>query len=176
MGCSRSIPKRIDHPPCSFPRPLREAYNRVMTKSQIITLIIAAYGAVLSTIAIATQYLSDRVKVKLKVMRNMKTHNAPEYEGMTIVTVDVVNIGRRPATIVKVGATGLYPRLHFVAMDTKPRLPYEITEGQYTTTILNQGSHGRKYKLQQASLFRHWKSRIQFKWFSRKKKASAATP
>jgi len=161
-----------------------------MPRSEIITSIIAAYGAVLSTIAIARQYLSDRVKVKLKVMRNMKTHNAPDYDGMTIVTVDVVNIGRRPVTIVKVGATGLYPRLHFVAMDTKPTLPYEITEGQYTTTIMNQAeinlptidywvaldSHGRKYKQQEASLFRHWRSRIQFKWSSRKKKASAATP
>ncbi len=161
-----------------------------MTTSDIITLLIAGYGAILSTIAIVSQCLSDRVKVKLKVMRNMKTHNAPEYEGMTIVTVDVVNIGRRPVTVVTVGATGLYPRLHFVAMDNKPTLPHEITEGKYTTTILNQAeidlptidywvaidSHGRKYRLREASLFKHWKSRIQFTWSGRKKKASVATP
>jgi hypothetical protein len=161
-----------------------------MTTSDIITLVIAGYGAVLSTIAIARQYFGDRVKLKLKVRRNTKTHNAPEYEGMTVVTVDVVNVGRRPVTVVTVGATGLYPRLHFVATDNKPTLPYEITEGKYTTTILNQAeidlptidywlaidSHGRKYRLREAPLFKHWKSQIQHKWSSRKTKARAATP
>lgn len=152
-----------------------------MSRSEIITLIIAAYGAVLSTIAILVQLLSDRAKVKLKVRRNMKTHNAPQYEGMTIVTVDVVNTGRRPVTITTVAATGLYPRLHFVAMDNTPPLPHEITEGKYITTILNQAeidlptidywsaydSHSRVYMLREASLFKHWKSEIQRKWSGR---------
>jgi len=43
-----------------------------MTKSEIVTALIALYGAVLSTIAIARQIAGDWVKVKLTVKRNME--------------------------------------------------------------------------------------------------------
>ena len=42
-----------------------------MTTAETITVIIATYGAILSTIAIAWQITGDRVKVKLTVQRNI---------------------------------------------------------------------------------------------------------
>jgi|GEM_PF-5748667 hypothetical protein len=50
-----------------------------MKRSEIITLIIAGYGAVLSTITILRQYFGDRVKVKLSVKRNMQMAGDPRY-------------------------------------------------------------------------------------------------
>jgi hypothetical protein len=43
-----------------------------MKPSEIITTVIAVYGAVLSTIAILRQFFTDKVKVKMTVSRNMQ--------------------------------------------------------------------------------------------------------
>jgi hypothetical protein len=55
-----------------------------MKKSEIISAIIAAFGAVLSTIAVARQWRSDRVKVKLTVQGNMQMVGYPRHEGITL--------------------------------------------------------------------------------------------
>lgn len=55
-----------------------------MKKSEIITAIIAVYGAVLSTVTILRQYLSDRVKVKVTVRKNMMMVGDPRYEAITL--------------------------------------------------------------------------------------------
>jgi hypothetical protein len=148
-----------------------------MKRSEIITMIIAVYGAVLSTIAILRQFFSDRANVKVTVRRNMQIIGDPRYQGVTLTVVRVTNVGRRPVTITSPGASGLYPNLSFVVKDSSPQLPYEITEGQYITAQLPQAgldfsiidyweaqdSHGRIHKLHEASRFKHWKSIILLK-------------
>ena len=159
-----------------------------MKTSEIITAIIAAYGAVLSTIAILRQVFGDRVNVKLTVKRNMEMINDPRYARMTLTILEVVNAGRRPVTITTFGAIRLYPNTNFVAIDSRPQLPCEITEGKYITSIWDQAdldfssidywaawdSHGRVHKLREASLFEHWRSVIQLKRSFRKRKKNPA--
>lgn len=154
-----------------------------MTKSDVITFIIAAYGAVLSTIAIAKQFVSDRIKVKLTVRRNMNIVGDPRYHGKTLTILKVINVGHRPVTITTGGAMSLHPSTtHWVFSESKPRFPCEITEGKYITCIADQGdidfstvdywtavdSRGTTHTLQEASRIRHWKSAIRRKFLSTK--------
>jgi hypothetical protein len=148
-----------------------------MTRSEIVTAIIAAYGALLSTFVFLRQVFSDRAKVKLTVKRNMEMINDPRYANMTLTILEVINTGRRPVTITTFGAIRLYPNTNFVAVDSRPQLPCEITEGKYITSIWDQAgldfstidywgawdSRGRVHKLREASLLNHWKSVIQRK-------------
>jgi hypothetical protein len=159
----------------------------IMKKTEIITAIIAVYGAVLSTIAIVRQFVSDRVKVKLTVRKNMEMVGDPRYDGMTLTILTVTNIGRRPVTITTFEAIRLHPNQNFVAIDSRPQLPSEITEGKFITSIWDQkdidfslidywaawDSHGRVYKLQEASWFKHSKSVFRLKRSFRKKKAAS---
>jgi hypothetical protein len=161
----------------------------LMTRSEISTLIIAGYGAVVSTFAVVRQFFSDRVKVRLTIKRNMEMINDFRYAGLTLTIFEVINVGRRPVTITTFGAMRLYPNTHFAAVDSRPPLPCEITEGKYITSIWDQvgidfstidywaawDSHGRAHKLQEASWFKHWKSKIQYKWSFRKKASPTAT-
>ena len=52
-----------------------------MKASEIVTAVIAVYGAVLSTIAIVRQWRGDKVKVRLTVNRNRVIVGDPRYEG-----------------------------------------------------------------------------------------------
>jgi hypothetical protein len=151
-----------------------------MKASEIITAIIAIYGAVLSTVAIVKQLVSDRVKVKVTVSRNMEMVGDPRYNGMTLAILTVTNVGRRPVTITTFGANRLYPcNTNLAVMDSRPPMPCEITESKYITSIWDQAeldfstidywaawdSQGRIHKLQEASWFRHWKSAIQRRFY-----------
>jgi hypothetical protein len=159
------------------------AVKHTMTKYQIITaigtaiaLLIALYGAVLSTI----NFRRDRARVKLEVTRNKSTvHTSAMFGKITssaTVTLRITNVGRRPVTIVKSGAMWLYPNYFMAARMNSPPLPHEITEGKFIDTTIDQDidfsqidywgvrdSHGRRYKLQEASWFKHWKSALQRK-------------
>jgi hypothetical protein len=140
------------------------------------TTIIAVYGAVLSTLAIVRQLMDAQIKVKVTVSRDMQM-NDPLYRGKALTIVKTTNHGRRPVTITTVVAINLYPHDNFVAVDHRPQLPCEITEGQYVTTILDQegldfsildywmavDSRDKKYKLREASRFEHWKSLVRRK-------------
>ena len=53
-----------------------------MKTSEIVTIAIAIYGAVLSTVAIIRQLKSDRVKVKLTVRKNREMVGSPKYQGL----------------------------------------------------------------------------------------------
>jgi hypothetical protein len=143
-----------------------------MTKSEIATIIIAIYGAVLSTIAIVRQFFSERVKVELTVQKNMQMVGHPRYAGMTLIVVTITNIGHRPVTIVSFGEIRLQPNTNFAGMDSNPQLPCELTEGKYVTSYWNQDdldfstidywtardSRGKEYRLYEASRWQHWKS------------------
>jgi hypothetical protein len=160
-----------------------------MKKSEIITAIIAVYGAVLSTIAIFRQYLSDRVKVRLTSARNMQVVGDLRYGGMTLTVLTVTNTGKRPVTITTFGAISLHPHSNLVAVDSTPQLPCELTEGKYVVSKWDQAdldfstidywaawdSRGEVHKLREASRFKHWKSlRQQKREWRKKKKAQQA--
>lgn len=156
-----------------------------MKPSEIITAVIAVYGAVLSTIAIVRQLLGDRVKIKLTVRRNMEIVGDPRYTGKTLTIIKVTNIGRRPVVITTFGAMPLYPYTTGLAVvDSQPQLPREITEGQYIQSFWDQAdldfstidywaawdSHDRVYKLKEASWLKHLKSSIRRKRDARRKR------
>ena len=148
-----------------------------MTTADKVTAIIAAYGAVVSTIAVVKQFISGRVSLKITVSPNMVIYGAPRYEGMTLIVMKVVNMGSRPVTITHTGAWGLYPNQPFIITDNEPPLAREIKEGECITSMVDQAdtdvktidywqaidSTGRVYKLRQASWFSHWKSNRQQK-------------
>jgi len=69
------------------------AYNPAMKTSEIVTIVIAIYGAILSTIAILKQLKSDRVKVKLTVRKNREMIGWPKYQGLTLTEVKITNVG-----------------------------------------------------------------------------------
>lgn len=158
-----------------------------MARSEIITTIIAVYGAILSTIAIVRQLVADRAKIRLTVRRNMQMVGDPRYEGMTLIIIQVTNAARRPVTITTFGTMPLYPNKGLVAIDTRPQLPCEITEGKYVESYWGQAdidfstidywaawdSQGRVYKLREASWFKHLKSKVQLNRSFRKKKSES---
>jgi hypothetical protein len=143
-----------------------------MTTADKVTAIIAAYGAVVSTIAVVKQLISERVSLKITVSPNMVIHGDPCYRGMTLIVMKVVNKGHRAVTITHTGAWGLYPNQSFIITDNHPPLACEIKEGEYITSMVDQAntdiqtidywqaidSTGKVYKLRQTSWFKHWKS------------------
>jgi hypothetical protein len=96
-----------------------------MNNSQILTAVIAIYGAVLSTVTIFRQYFSDRVKVKFTVSKDMQMVGHPKHREMTLTVLTVTNVGKRVVTIRTFGTVPLYPHLGLVAVDTTPQLPCE---------------------------------------------------
>ena len=155
-----------------------------MISAPSVTTLIAIYGAVLSTIAILRQVMGDKIKVNLKVQKGMEIVGDPLYQGLTLTILTVTNMGKRPVTITTFGAIRLHPHKNFVAIDSRPKLPCEITEGKYITSFWDQegidfstidysvasDSRGKSYKAQEASRFKHLKSVLQQKRASRKKK------
>ncbi|MGA3081721.1 MAG: hypothetical protein ABSD44_10110 [Terracidiphilus sp.] len=140
-----------------------------------VTAIIAVYGAVLSTVAVAKQLISERVSIKITALRDMMTHGDPRHDGTTLIILRVTNKGRRPVTITHTGARSLYPGESFMCGDNEPLLAHEIKEGECITSYMNQSdtdittidfwqaidSTGRVYKLREASWLKHWKSVLQ---------------
>jgi hypothetical protein len=163
-----------------------------MKKSEIITAIIATYGAVLSTITILRQYFGDRIKVTVTVGKNRQVVGDPRYQNMTLTVITVTNIGKRPVTITTFGAIGLHPHRSMVAVDTRPVLPCELTEGRYVTSMWDQNdlnfstidywaawdSRGKIHKVREASRFNHMKSVLlqRVEWSRKKKKTNLELP
>ncbi|MGB6974589.1 MAG: hypothetical protein WBD67_07900 [Terracidiphilus sp.] len=106
-----------------------------MQTPELITAVVAVYGAFVSTIVAARQLLGERVRVRFTVKKNMQMVGDPRYRDMALTILSVTNIGRRPVTITTFGAIGLYPNRSLVATDTVPPLPCEITEGRYVESI-----------------------------------------
>jgi hypothetical protein len=156
--------------------------------TNIPTLVVAVYAAVVSTVTGIVQLLNfrrDRDKIKLTARRDMGIIGDPRYEDMKLLIVTVANHGRRPVTITSVGAECLFPSQHFVIADTNPRLPYELTEGKYFTAQTNQegldfsiiqcwwatDALGRTHRLNVAPWYKRRLStfRLQRKWKQDKK-------
>jgi len=139
--------------------------------------VLAFYGAVLSTITATAQviaHLRDRAHIKIRVQPNMETMGDPQTDGMTFVIVTAVNAGRRPVTSTTIGAYRLHPRKAFVCADTRPRTPYELTEGKQMMAMLDQSgldlesiehwgvwdATGREHRLNIAPWYKRWPSRV----------------
>ena len=113
----------------------------------IIGLIVAIYGAVLSTANSIIQFMShrrDRADVVLKIRTNMST-NDRRYAGMKLTLVTATNRGHRPVTIHGFSTKLLDSNDEYMLMDVRPPTPHEITEGQTMTAFINEAQYGRRF-------------------------------
>ena len=115
------------------------------------TLIVALWGAVLSTVLAVlklSEFRKDRAILRVSVRGGYKKYPPDPVEGdYGLVLIDAVNIGRRPASIVS--ASLLLPdgkHLVCVGRDTG-RYPVELTEGKSHSFTLNEDKIKEKYKL-----------------------------
>jgi hypothetical protein len=145
--------------------------------SEVVTAIIAVYGAALSTFTVIRQWKQDKPKVKVSVRKNMQIMGDPRYHNVTVTVITVTNCGKRPVTITTLGAHGLHPHKSFATIDSQPQLPVELTQGKYLQTFWPQNdldfshidrwcardSHDRSYCLREASWLDHWKSQRRWK-------------
>jgi hypothetical protein len=112
----------------------------------IIGLCVAGYGAILSTVNSVIQVMAhrrDRADVVLKVRRNM-THTDPRYKGMKLTVVTAANRGKRPVNIHGFAVLLLDSWDVFWLRDINPPLPYEITEGNWVSAHIDEGTEDRK--------------------------------
>ena len=110
-------------------------------KTAILGLVVAAYGAILSTVNSFLQLLThrkDRVNVILTARRNMVTLNQPRYAGMVITLLTATNRGKRPVTIEGFGAKKLNSKKQFWLPDVRPATPCSLTEGQTITAHVHE--------------------------------------
>ncbi|SRR5258708_6977159 len=159
------------------------------TPTNIPTLIVAIYAAVISTmtgIAQVMNYRRDRDKIKVTVQRDMQMYGDLRFADMTLTIVKVANAGRRPVTITSVGFERLFPNKHGVFTTINPDLPYELTEGKYLVAQVNQAgldfdviqcwwatdAVGRTHRLNVAPWRKRWISnfRLRRKWKQDRKK------
>jgi hypothetical protein len=101
---------------------------------------VAWYAAILSTVGTLIQtanYLRDKLRVKVRVHKNMKIFNDPSRDGTIFTEVIVINAGRRPFTLTNIGLLYLQNRAS-VFMDTTPRTPCELTEGKQAVALVPQ--------------------------------------
>ena len=153
-----------------------------MKATELVTAVVALWGAILSTILAVKQFLNERVRVVVTVRKNRQVVGDPRYNNMTLTELSVTNTSHRPVTITTFGTVPLHPNAGLVAVETNPALPCELTEGRYVTSLWPQAdidfsaidywaawdSQGRVHRLQEASRVRHWKSIFQRKRSAKK--------
>lgn len=112
-------------------------------QSNIITLILAIWGAFLSTILSVIglmKFYYEGVRIKVKVMGNMAmiTPNNPKNEEPNIL-ITVCNCGKRTTTIthawLKTGSN-----TNLIASDCFFKGPQKLGEGEYTQYIMRESS------------------------------------
>jgi hypothetical protein len=108
----------------------------------VVGMVVALYGAVLSTYNTWKANRRDRADVQLHIAPHMSVANDPRRNGMTFTVVTATNTGSRPVTITHVAASTLDSTIHNVLFDTQPRLPCELTEGQYLTAFVDEANEG----------------------------------
>lgn len=103
-----------------------------------------------------------------------------EYDPLKMIIVTATNVGRRPVTITGFGAKLLFGKdknTDWILTDTRPRLPFEITEGKYGSVFVDQGndesdpvaywyawdSAGKVYRRNVAPWYKRWLSTWQWK-------------
>jgi hypothetical protein len=119
------------------------ATSTVTTWLQRNAGIIAACALVVSAVTATVQvlnFLRDRRDVKIYTRREMETFDIDGVEvgGQMQTLVIVANDGRRPFTITRVIARGLFPKGGFISLNCFPQLPVELTEGQRLAALADE--------------------------------------
>lgn len=98
-----------------------------MTVIQIVTLMIAIYGAVLATYTAVRAYFRDQPALKVKMSHS---YGVGSMAGRAWLTVTVVNVGHRPVTICNPGFM-LPDRARLFSPEEEARLglPGKLAEG-----------------------------------------------
>lgn len=112
----------------------------MLDRATIVGLVVAAYGAVLSTINSIVQVLNhrrDRVDVVLQVRSNMSP-DMHRYAGMKLTLVTAANRGKRPVTIEGFSTKLLDSRREYLLMDIRPALPCTLSESQTVTAFVDE--------------------------------------
>jgi hypothetical protein len=141
--------------------------------------VLAAYGAILSTVTASAQilsYLRDKARLHIAVQHDMEIIGE-RYKGMLLTIIKVSNRGRRPVTITNVGAYRLHPHKAFIVPDASPRIPCELTEGKEVKAMFDQSdvdfslieayeaytAGGHTFRLNVAPWYKRWISRYRRK-------------
>ncbi len=71
-----------------------------------MTEIVAWWGAVLATVVFIWdiyKWSAAGLKLRISVQTGMTSVNMPDYQGKSLITIDVSNFGDRPTTITNLG-------------------------------------------------------------------------
>ena len=110
--------------------------NFVLSLAEKVSLLLASYGAVLSTVNTIIQFTTqrkDRVNVLVTVRPNMVSTDAM-HKRMTIATA--TNRGKRPVRIEGFAASQLEADVHILFTDVRPQVPYQLNESQSISAFI----------------------------------------
>jgi hypothetical protein len=113
---------------------------------------LAWWGAIVSTLVLGWdiyKWKTTGAKLTITASANMESYNIPEYEGKTLVTANVSNVGDRPTTITTVALVLYKSKFHkFFNKSSKvfvlplpssaQPLPFVINPGEIWTGIGEQ--------------------------------------
>lgn len=106
------------------------------------TDVVAFWGAITGSISITIAFLAywrDRRQIKVDIRKDWMVVGHPDYDPNKLyLSVDVLNVGRRPATITKTGYVFLRKRGGAILADSMRKGAVEITEGKNTSSIVEQ--------------------------------------
>lgn len=112
---------------------------------------IAIYGAITATVSLLiglasvglqfVQVLRDRKKIKISFSKNNRIYSVgvhnPYKENEDYISIDVINNGRRPVTIISCGAI-LYTRRRLLPTDMLKLGQFILSEGEKKSILLEQ--------------------------------------
>lgn len=125
---------------------------RPLKEDKVKIEFVAWWGAILATVVLAWDIYKWRTagpKLRTTVQTGMQSINMPQYDGKTLITVNVSNYGDRPTTITNLGYLYFpnywrrfrhWPEKAFVIpnpSDTQ-RLPFELKQGSLWSGIAIQ--------------------------------------
>lgn len=117
-----------------------------------LTFILGIYGAALSTMLALLkilEYRKDRANIKITINSNLEVFpKNTVYDNMTLLSIRVINEGRRPITITHVSL--MLPNSKdylFCADPYSAKYPVDLTEGKYHDFNMNEDELKKKYEL-----------------------------
>lgn len=109
-----------------------------MNASELWTIGIAAYAAVVSTFVLgwdAYKWLASGAKVDISASLNMKMIGGVEADPKTYVVVTAYNVGDRPTTITNLGGMYFDSWWHAYVTKRKPQKAFIINQPSQTQRI-----------------------------------------
>lgn len=117
-------------------------------KGELITIIIAIYGAVLSTIVALfniIKHFNDKPKIVVKTKPSFFYESSDPGKEIKKIGVEIINSGKRPITISYSGfKLGIKTNMN-ICQIIDPNLPKQIAEGESYTSYTDfiEGSHDK---------------------------------